>query len=44
MDVNKTLMLTGEAIKGQLVQSINELVSPPLGCSPLLNARDLTNP
>lgn len=33
LDVTKTLMLTGEAIKGQLVQSINELVSPPLAQS-----------
>jgi len=30
MDVDKTLMLAGEAIKGQLQQSINTLTSPPL--------------
>lgn len=29
-DVDKTLMLTGEAIKGQLQESINTLTSPPL--------------
>lgn len=29
-DIDKTLMLTGEGIKGQLQQSINDLVSPPL--------------
>jgi hypothetical protein len=29
-DAIKTLELTGEAIKGQLVQSINDLTSPPL--------------
>lgn len=29
-DATKTLELVGEGIKGQLVQSINELVSPPL--------------
>lgn len=33
MDVNKTLMLTGEAIKGQLQHSINTLTSPPLAQS-----------
>lgn len=32
-DVDRTLDLTGEAIKGQLVQSINDLVSPPLAQS-----------
>lgn len=32
-DVDRTLNLTGEAIKGQLVQSINELTSPPLAPS-----------
>lgn len=29
-DVDKTLNLMGEGIQGQLVQSINDLVSPPL--------------
>jgi hypothetical protein len=29
-DVDKTLYITGEAIKGQLKQSILDLVSPPL--------------
>lgn len=33
MDVDKTLMLTGEAIKGQLQESINSLTSPPLAQS-----------
>ncbi len=33
MDVDKTLQLTGMAIQGQLVQSINDLVSPPLAQS-----------
>lgn len=32
-DVQKTLELTGEGIKGQLIQSINDLVSPPLAQS-----------
>jgi hypothetical protein len=32
-DVDKTLMLVGEGIKGQLQQSINDLVSPPLAQS-----------
>jgi hypothetical protein len=32
-DVDKTLNLAGEAIKGQLVQSINDLTSPPLAPS-----------
>lgn len=29
-NVEKTLMLLGEGIKGDIVQSINDLVSPPL--------------
>lgn len=32
-DVEKTLALTGEGIKGQLIQSINDLVDPPLAPS-----------
>jgi hypothetical protein len=32
-NVDKTLNIAGEAIKGQLVQSINDLVSPPLAPS-----------
>lgn len=32
-DVDKTLALMGKEIKGQLIQSINDLVSPPLAQS-----------
>lgn len=32
-DVKKTLMLLGEGIKGDIIQSINDLVSPPLAQS-----------
>jgi hypothetical protein len=51
-DIDKTLNLTGEAIKGQLVESINTLVSPPLAQStidrkgfdkPLIDKADMVN-
>lgn len=42
-DVDKTLNLMGEGIKGQLVQSINDLVSPPLAQS-TIDAKGFSKP
>lgn len=38
------LAVTGEVIKGQLVQSINELVSPPLAASTIARKGGVTKP